>query len=108
MRPRVRHQGSNGGRRPFLLLPLAGLIVSGLAAAQRQLGAEAAQLQILAVTVDPRRDTPAAIRAFLAARGATGRMDYLLGSGAQLRQTWKATDRWTCTGTVTAKVSVAA
>jgi len=68
------------------------LIVSDLAAAQRELGREASHLRILAVTVDPRRDTPTAIRTFLAARGATGRMDYLLGSGAQLRQTWKAWD----------------
>jgi len=68
------------------------LIVSNLAAAQRGLGQEAGHLRILAVTVDPRRDTPAAIRTFLAARGATGRMDYLLGSAAQLRRTWKAWD----------------
>jgi len=74
------------------------LIVSGLAAAQRGLGKEAARLKILAVTVDPRRDTPAAIRTFLAARGATGRMDYLLGSAAQLRRTWKAWDVAVSTG----------
>jgi protein SCO1/2 len=74
------------------------LIVSGLAAAQRGLGKEAARLTILAVTVDPRRDTPAAIRTFLAARGATGRMDYLLGSVAQLRRTWKAWDVAVSTG----------
>ncbi len=68
------------------------LIVANLAAAQRQLGKEAQHLQILAVTVDPRRDTPAAIRGFLAGRDATGRMDYLLGSGAALARTWKAWD----------------
>jgi protein SCO1/2 len=68
------------------------LIVSNLAAAQRQLGGEAKHVEILAVTVDPRRDTPAAIRSFLAARDATGRMDYLLGSMRQLRRTWKAWD----------------
>ena len=68
------------------------LIVSDLAAAQRGLGHEAARVKILAVTVDPRRDTPAAIRTFLAARGATGRMDYLLGTSAQLQRTWKAWD----------------
>lgn len=68
------------------------LIVADLAAAQRRLGAEAAHLKILAVTVDPRRDTPSVIRAFLAARDATGRMDYLLGSPRALRATWKAWD----------------
>jgi protein SCO1/2 len=68
------------------------LIVSNLAAAQRGLGRKAHRVRILAVTVDPRRDTPTAIRAFLSARGATGRMDYLLGSDGQLRRTWKAWD----------------
>ena len=68
------------------------LITSNLAAAQRQLGAEARHFQILAVTVDPRRDTPRAIRSFLTARGAAGRMDYLLGSAAQLKRVWKAWD----------------
>jgi protein SCO1/2 len=74
------------------------LIVSDLAAAQRELGKQAAEVRILAVTVDPRRDTPAAIRAFLAARDATGRMDYLLGTTAQLRRTWKAWDVAVSTG----------
>ncbi len=67
------------------------LIVASLAAAQRHLGSKARQMRILAVTVDPRRDVPSAIRAFLRARDAVGRMDYLLGSPGQLAQTWK---RW--------------
>jgi protein SCO1 len=66
------------------------LIVSDLAAAQRGLGKEASRVRIIAVTVDPRRDTPAAVRAFLAARGATGRMYYLLGKRRQLTPVWKA------------------
>lgn len=66
------------------------LITANLANAQRQLGAEARHLQILAVTVDPRRDTPAAVRTFLAAHDATGRMDYLLGTRARLRRVWRA------------------
>jgi protein SCO1/2 len=68
------------------------LIVASLAAAHRELGSRAARVRILAVTVDPRGDTPAAIRSFLAARDATGRMDYLLGSRSQLLRTWKAWD----------------
>ncbi len=68
------------------------LIVSDLAAAQRQLGAEARQLTILAVTVDPRRDTPQAVKQFLAARGATGRMYYLLGPVRKLQKIWKQWD----------------
>ena len=66
------------------------LIVSSLAAAQRQLGAEARRLQIIAVSVDPKNDTPPAVKHFLAARGATGRMDYLIGSYKQLLPVWKA------------------
>jgi protein SCO1/2 len=66
------------------------LIVASMAAAQRQLGAQAAQVKMLAVTVDPRGDTPAAIRSFLSARDATGRMDYLVGTHPQLLRTWKA------------------
>ena len=66
------------------------LIVSNLAAAQRQLSSEARHLQIIAVTVDPKRDTPNAVKQFLAARGATGAMDYLIGSRKQLLPVWKA------------------
>ncbi len=66
------------------------LIVSNLAAAQRQLGAEARRLQIIAVTVDPKNDTPLAVKHFLAERNATGRMDYLIGSYKQLLPIWKA------------------
>jgi protein SCO1/2 len=68
------------------------IITANLAAAQRELGGEARHLQILLVTVDPRRDTPAAIRSFLGARDATGRMDYLLGSSRQLHRVWRAWD----------------
>jgi protein SCO1/2 len=75
------------------------LIAANLAAAQRGLGREASRVKILAVTVDPRRDTPTAIRAFLAARGATGRMDYLLGSMPALKRTWKDWDVAVSTGT---------
>ena len=66
------------------------LIVSSLAAAQRQLGAEARRLQIIAVSVDPKNDTPLAVKHFLAERGATGRMDYLIGTRKQLLPVWKA------------------
>jgi protein SCO1/2 len=68
------------------------LIVSNLAAAQRRLGSQADRVQIIAVTVDPKRDTPTAIRTFLAARGAKGRMDYLVGTRKRLQPVWKAWD----------------
>jgi protein SCO1/2 len=75
------------------------LIVSALAAAQREMGAKASMMRVVAVTVDPKGDTPAAVRSYLAARGATGRMDYLLGTRAQLAPTWKAWDVAVTTGT---------
>jgi protein SCO1/2 len=68
------------------------LIAANLAAAQRQLGSQARRVQIIAVTVDPKRDTPAAIRTFLRARGSVGRMDYLIGTRKQLAPVWKAWD----------------
>ncbi len=66
------------------------LIVSNLAAAQRQLGARASHVQIIAVTVDPKNDTAGAVRKFLVERGAAGRMDYLIGTRRQLAPVWKA------------------
>jgi protein SCO1/2 len=66
------------------------LIVSNLAAAQRQLGTDASRLQIIAVSVDPKGDTPSAVKTFLAARRAAGRMDYLIGRRKQLLPIWNA------------------
>jgi protein SCO1 len=68
------------------------LIVSNLAAARRELSSEARHLQIIGVTVDPTHDTPQAVKRFLAARSATGAMDYLIGSRKQLLPVWKAWD----------------
>lgn len=67
------------------------LIVGNLHTAQAQLGADAAKLRIVAVSVDPRGDTPKTVRAFLRARQMLGRMDYLIGSRRQLETVWK---RW--------------
>ncbi len=43
----------------------------------------------LAVAVDPPRDTPERARVFLAKQRALGRIDFVLGSRAQLRPLWK-------------------
>jgi protein SCO1 len=43
----------------------------------------------LAIAVDPPRDTPERARAFLAEARALGRIDFVLGSRAQLRPLWK-------------------
>jgi protein SCO1/2 len=68
------------------------LIVSHLKTAQAQLGAAAKQLQILAVSTDPRGDTPKTVAAFLKAHGMTGRMEYLIGSRQELGRVWKNWD----------------
>jgi protein SCO1 len=67
------------------------LMVGHLHTAQAQLGAQAKKVQIVAVSVDPRGDTPKTVRAFLQAHQMLGRMDYLIGSRAQLQPVWK---RW--------------
>jgi protein SCO1/2 len=66
------------------------LIVSHLHTAQAELGAKAKQLQIIAVSTDPRGDTPKTVAAFLRAHEMTGRMDYLIGSRKQLGRVWKS------------------
>ena len=65
------------------------LIVSNLHAAQNQMSAaERRQLQIIAVSVDPKGDTSQTVKKFLADHQMTGRMDYLIGSRPQLEQVW--------------------
>ncbi len=48
------------------------------------------KVQVIAVSVDPRGDTPKAVAAFLARHGMTGRMQYLIGSAKELARVWKA------------------
>jgi protein SCO1 len=65
------------------------LIVSNFHAAQNQLSpAERKQLQIIAVSVDPKGDTPKSVKKFLAEHQMTGRMQYLIGSRPQLENVW--------------------
>ena len=67
------------------------LITSNLRVALNLMGkAKAAKVQIIAVSVDPRGDTPKAVAAFLARHGMTGRMQYLIGSAKELARVWKA------------------
>lgn len=66
------------------------LIASNLGVALDMLTpAQAAKAQVIAVSVDPRGDTPAAVAAFLARHGMTGRMQYLIGSARELAHVWK-------------------
>jgi protein SCO1/2 len=45
---------------------------------------------VIAVSVDPRHDTPRAARRFLLRRQMTGRMRWVLGDDAQLQRLWRA------------------
>jgi protein SCO1/2 len=67
------------------------LITSNLRVAQNLMGpAVSSKAQIIAVSVDPRGDTPKAVAAFLARHGMTGKMQYLIGSASELAKVWKA------------------
>jgi cytochrome oxidase Cu insertion factor (SCO1/SenC/PrrC family) len=48
------------------------------------------KVQIIAVSVDPRGDTPKAVASFLERHGMTGRMQYLIGSAHELARVWEA------------------
>ena len=64
------------------------LIASNLRVALGLLGARAVKVQVIAVSVDPRGDRPAAVEEFLRVHGMLGRMQYLIGSSTQLARTW--------------------
>ncbi len=67
------------------------LITSNLRVAQNLMGtATASKAQIIAVSVDPKGDTPKAVASFLARHGMTGRMKYLVGSASELAKVWQA------------------
>lgn len=64
------------------------LIVSHLKTAQAELGAKAKDLQIVAVSTDPEGDNPRTVAKFLRDHEMTGKMEYLIGSPAELRKVW--------------------
>jgi protein SCO1/2 len=66
------------------------LIASHLRAAQARLGARAAEVALVAISVDPRGDTRRTVADFLRGHALTGRMEYLLGSAAELGRVWAA------------------
>jgi protein SCO1/2 len=66
------------------------LIASNLRVALNELGRRAANVQVIAVSVDPRGDTPAAVAHFVASHEMAGRMQYLIGSAPELAKTWTA------------------
>lgn len=67
------------------------LITSDLRVALNTMGPKLAKkVQIIAVSVDPKGDTPKAVAAFLARHEMTGRMQYLIGSAKELAPVWQA------------------
>jgi protein SCO1 len=67
------------------------LITADLHATLELLGPKrSSQVQIIAVSVDPRGDTAKAVAAFLARHHMTGRMLYLTGTAHELAPVWKA------------------
>ena len=65
------------------------LMVGNLHTAQTELRAASDKLQIIAVSVDPRGDTPKTVAAFLRAHRMIGRMEYLIGSVPRLENVWR-------------------
>ncbi|HXB16860.1 MAG TPA: SCO family protein [Solirubrobacteraceae bacterium] len=66
------------------------LMVGNLHNAQALLGTEASKAQIIAVSVDPKGDTPKTVAHFLALHEQTGKMQYLIGDTKELAAVWKA------------------
>jgi cytochrome c biogenesis protein CcmG, thiol:disulfide interchange protein DsbE len=67
------------------------IIAGQLGAAIRLLSpAERGHVVALAITVNPRRDTPASVRSFLRRRRALDELDFLLGTVTELQPVWKS------------------
>lgn len=65
---------------------IAGVIGQAL---DRLTSAERREVIALAISVNPRDDTPANVRSFLRAHHVLGRLHYLVGSTSELRPLWK-------------------
>jgi protein SCO1/2 len=66
------------------------LIAASLHAALGEMGRLSKRVQLIAVSVDPRGDTPRTVAAFLKEHGLVGQMLYLIGAGKQLAPVWSA------------------
>jgi protein SCO1 len=66
------------------------LIANELNTALRELRTASHPIKVLAVSVDPRGDTPAAVRSFVKRHHLISRFHYLIGSRAQLEHVWAA------------------
>jgi protein SCO1/2 len=103
--PGFRHEDARGGSigtadlagRPFAITFLytrcpdvCPLIGQSLREALELLGPRGEEVGVLAVSVDPENDTPAAARAWLAANELPPNFHYLVGTESELRPTWNA------------------
>jgi protein SCO1/2 len=66
------------------------LITRNLNAAVRSLGPRRTRVRVLAVSVDPKGDTPAAVRAYARRLHLVPEFRYLIGSRAALQRVWSA------------------
>jgi protein SCO1/2 len=67
------------------------LIAENLNQALRNLTAQERQgVRVLAISVDPKGDTPAAVRSYAAIHHLLPQFRYLIGSRAELEQVWRA------------------
>jgi len=66
------------------------LIAQNLNTALRSLGPDRDRVRVLAVSVDPRNDTPAAVRKFVTEHRLVPQFRYLTGTAAELGPVWQA------------------
>ena len=83
--------------RPYVLtflyvhcVDVCPLIGSEIHDALAKLGAQASGLNVIAISVDPRGDTRAAVRRWLSAHQEPGNFHYLIGARQALAPVWKA------------------
>ncbi|MGZ4358406.1 MAG: SCO family protein [Gaiellaceae bacterium] len=66
------------------------VIAANLNQALRELGPRRSAVRVLAVSVDPVHDTPAAVRRYVSAHGLLPQFHYLIGSAGELKPVWQA------------------
>lgn len=64
------------------------LIADNMRVVQQNLGGVASRVAFVAISVDPRGDTPAAVREFLRVHRVEQMLTFLIGSSAELRPVW--------------------
>lgn len=66
------------------------LIVESMKAARLKLGKQARDVVLVAVSVDPKGDTPKAVKEFLVRHNVRDSLRYVIGTRAQLEPIWKS------------------